>query len=417
MSWRGSLPALAHRNFRLLWAGQLVSTSGSMMQNAAVLWHVSLLVPGEDKALALGGVGLVRFLPIVVFSLLGGVVADAIDRRKLMLVAQAVMTVSAALLALLTFRGLDDVVPLYALIALHSAAAAFDAPARQALVPGLVPVEHLASALNLNTILFHAANVIGPSLGALVMAQWGVGWVYLLNALSFLAVIGALVAMRDVDARPRGTPSEVSLKAIGEGLRFVFREPMIRSTMLVDFCATFFSSATTLLPIFVQDIFHAGEHEYGLLYAAQFWGALLAGLVLVRALPAIERPGRAFFWSVVVYGAATVAFGFSTSMFAAWCALAIVGAADMVSTVIRNVLRQTLTPDHLRGRMTSASMIFFMGGPQLGEVEAGVVARAFGPVASVVSGGFLCIAGCAAIAWRTPELWRHRSGSSGSSAT
>jgi MFS family permease len=325
-----------------------------------------------------------------------------------MLAAQAAMTVCAALLAVLTLHGVESTLPIYALVGLHAAAAAFDSPARQALVPVLVPGEHLANALNLNSILFHAANVIGPPLAGLVIDGLGVGWVYVFNAASFVAVMVALLLMRGVDSRPRGAPGDVSLAAAIEGLRFVFRSPMIRSTMLIDFCATFFSSATALLPIYVQDILKVGPKAYGLLYAAQFWGALAAGLVLVRTLGRIERQGRAFFWAVVVYGVATVGFGFSTTLLAAWTWLALVGAADMLSTVIRNVLRQTLTPDHLRGRMTSVSMIFFMGGPQLGELEAGLVARAFGPVASVVSGGFLCIAGCTAIAWVTPELWRHR---------
>ncbi|MBK7874190.1 MAG: MFS transporter [Planctomycetes bacterium] len=412
MSLLEHFPVLRHRNYRLLWLGQLVSTSGSMMQNAAVLWHVSLLVPGgaREKAAALGLVGLVKFLPIVVFSLVGGVVADAIDRRKLMLVSQAGMTVCAALLAFVTLRGLESLWPVYVLVGLHAAFGSFDGPARQALIPSLVPRELLGNALNLNTILFHASNVIGPPLAGVVIASFGVGWVYFANALSFLAVIGALCLMHGVDARPQGTKSDVSLRAAWEGLVFVFRAPMIRSTMLIDFVATFFSSATALLPIFVQEILHVGAQEYGLLYAAQFWGALVVGFILVKIVDKIEHPGRAFFWAVLAYGAATIGFGYSTSFWLTWAFLAIVGAADMLSTVIRNVLRQTLTPDHLRGRMTSVSMIFFMGGPQLGEVEAGYVAKAFGPVFSVVSGGLACIVASTAIAWWTPELWRYRRG-------
>ena len=412
MSVLEHVPALRHRNYRLLWIGQLVSTAGSMMQNTAVLWHVSLLVEGDmgDKAAALGLVGLVKFLPIVVFSLLGGVVADAMDRRKLMLLAQAGMTLCAALLALFTFRGMERLPIVYVLVGLHAAFASFDGPARQALIPALVPRELLGNALNLNTILFHAANVIGPPLAGLVIAKLGVGWVYFANAVSFLAVIGALCAIRGVDARPSGGKSDVSLRAALEGLRFVFSMPMIRSTMLIDFVATFFSSATALLPIFVQHILDVGPEEYGLLYAAQFWGALLVGLVLVRGIDRIEHPGRVFFWAVILYGAATIGFGLSEHFWLTWGLLAVVGAADMLSTVIRNVLRQTLTPDHLRGRMTSVSMIFFMGGPQLGEVEAGYVAKLFGPVFSVVSGGIACIVGSTAITLGTPELWRYRRG-------
>jgi len=408
MSLASAFPALAHRNFRLLWIGQLVSTSGSMMQNAAVLWHVSTLVEQDQKALALGFVGLVKFVPIVVFCLIGGVVADAVDRRRLMLGAQAAMTVCAAALAFVTFEGHATPGWIYLLVGLHAAAASFDGPARQALVPALVPRAQLANALNLNTILFHASNVIGPPLAAVVMAGFGIGWVYTLNAVSFLAVIVALCAMHGFDARPTGGASDVSPRAALEGLRFVFRTPMIRSTMLIDFVATFFSSATVLLPLFVQDVLHAGEWEFGLLYAAQFWGALLVGLLLVPGIDRIRHPGRAFLWAVFAYGAATVAFGFSTSLWLLFAALFCVGAADMLSTVIRNVLRQELTPDHLRGRMTSVSMIFFMGGPQLGELEAGWAAKAFGLVASVVGGGLACITGCAGIAAWTPELMRYQ---------
>jgi MFS family permease len=185
---------------------------------------------------------------------------------------------------------------------------------------------------------------------------------------------------------------------------------MIRSTMLIDFVATFFSSATGLLPIYVQHILGGDEVDYGLLCAAQFWGALLAGLWLVKGIDRFEHPGRAFFWAVIVYGLATIAFGLSDSFWPLWICLALVGAADMLSTVVRNVLRQVLTPDHLRGRMTSVSMIFFMGGPQLGEVEAGYVAKLFGPVFSVVSGGIACIFASSTIAWQTPELFRYRKG-------
>src|SRR5262245_23714727 len=214
-----------------------------MMQNAAILWHVSLLVPPERKALALGAVGLVKVVPIVGFSLLGGVVADAIDRRKLMLLMQTLMTVFAAVLATLTFRGGASFASVCLLTALTSAAFAFDAPARQSLVPALVPAKDFPNAISLNTILFQSASVVGPACAGPVIAVLGLGWVYLLNAISFLAVIVSLQLMRDVPQRAPDHGNDVSLKAAFEGLRFVFQAPMIRSTMLLDFFATFFSSA------------------------------------------------------------------------------------------------------------------------------------------------------------------------------
>ena len=268
-----SFIALRHRNFRLLWLGQLVSIAGSQMQTAAILWHVSLLVPPERRGLALGLVGLVRVTPVVLFSLVSGVVADAGNRRKLMLGTQSGMALVAAALALLTARGLAVVWPIYGLAALGAAVGAFDGPARHALFPSLVPREHLPNAIGLNTIMSQTAAVVGPAIGGVVIAELGVPWAYGLNALSFLGVIASLVLMRDVPDRPAG--GEVSLRALGEGLHFVFGSPLIRSTMLLDAFATFFSSATALLPIFAQDVLRVGPRGYGWLYAAPALGAVL----------------------------------------------------------------------------------------------------------------------------------------------
>ena len=281
--------ALRHRNFRLLWIGLLISFSGSLMQSAAILWHVSLLVSPQRRALALGMVGLVRIAPVVFFSMLSGVAADVYDRRKLMLMTQTVMAAFAVALAILTGRGLDAVWPIYAITAASSAAGAFDLPARQALVPNLVPREHLPNALTLNTIMFQVAAVGGPAAGGIVIGQLGLAWAYALNAISFLVVIAALLMMRGVraaasESADEGVKAEFTLHAALEGLRFVFRHPLIRSTMLLDFFATFFSSATALLPIYAQDILQVGARGYGWLYAAPAAGALVASGVMVRAV-------------------------------------------------------------------------------------------------------------------------------------
>ena len=405
-----SFPALRHRDFTLLWIGQLLSFAGSRMQTAAILWHVSLLAAPERKGLALGLVGAVQVVPIIAFSMLSGVVADALDRRKVMLATQTVMALFAAALAALTFAGLHTVWPIYVLAALSSAAASFDGPARQALIPNLVPREHLASAIGLNTLMFQFASVAGPTLAGLVIAGPGIAWVYAVNAVSFLMVIAALLIMR---ARPRasggGAPAaRITWAAAREGLRFVFAQPIVRSTMLLDFVATFFASATALLPIFAQDILHVGARGYGWLYAAPSVGAALAGLVMAYAIDRFERRGAVLLWAVAAYGAATVVFGISRSFWLTLLCLAAVGAADTVSTVIRNIVRQLETPDELRGRMTGVNMIFFMGGPQLGELEAGVAAQLFGAVASVVSGGIGCLLATAVVARREERLRQYR---------
>jgi len=392
------------------------------MQTTAILWHVSLLAPDGRKALALGMVGLVRIAPVIFFSLLSGVAADALDRRRLMLATQTVMAVLAGVLALITFEGRTTLSAIYVLAAVSSAAGAFDLPARQSLVANLVPREDLPNAISLNTIMMQIASVAGPAAGGAVIAWGGVGWVYAINAASFLFVIAALLMMRtgSVDvARSRsdaGVPSEgeagtrgnFTLASALEGLRFVFRAPLIRSTMLLDFFATFFSSATALLPIFAQDVLHVGAHGYGWLYAAPAVGAVVASAVMIRAVDWIEQRGVWLLASVALYGAATVAFGLSPFFWVSFACLALTGMADTVSMVFRNLIRQLETPDRLRGRMVGVNMVFFMGGPQLGELEAGLVANAFGPIVSVVSGGIGCLIATAWIAAQVPGLRAYR---------
>jgi MFS family permease len=329
-----------------------------------------------------------------------------------MIVTQAVMAIFAAALASLTWRGLDAVWPVYAIAAASSAAGAFDMPARQALTPNLVPREHLANALTLNTIMFQVAAVIGPAAGGIVIGQLGVAWAYAINAVSFLVVIAALVMMREAEGERvedgEGKKAEFSVHAAMEGLRFVFRAPLIRSTMLLDFFATFFSSATALLPLYAQDILQVGASGFGWLYAAPAAGAILTSAVMVKTVDSIDRRGRMLTWAVAGYGVATVAFGLSRSFWVSFVCLALTGATDTVSMVFRNLIRQLETPDRLRGRMVGVNMVFFMGGPQLGELEAGLVAQWLGPVISVVSGGIACVAATAWLASITPALRRYR---------
>ncbi len=395
----GALAALRYRDFRLLWIGQLVSQAGSMMQSAAILWHIYLIT---KSPLALGLIGMTRLIPILAFALLSGLVADAMDRRRLMLITQTGMAAAALLLALISFREVTAAWPIYALAMAGAAFSTFDTPARQSLIPSLVPREHLANAFSLNATMFQIASVLGPSLAGVVIASLGVGWAYLLNAVSFLAVIVALLLMHPVP-QPVAGRSAISLQAALEGLRFVFQAPIIRANMLLDFFATFFASATALLPIFAQDILHVGAQGYGLLYAAPSLGAIVSGIVLALH-GQLRRQGRTLLLAVAGYGMATVVFGISTSFWITFVALALTGTADMVSMVIRSTVRQLLTPDAMRGRMVSWNMLFFAGGPQLGEMEAGLLARWLGPVISVVAGGVGCLVAAGAVAWWTPQL-------------
>ncbi len=412
--------ALRHRDFRRLVATQLFSSTGSQMQVVAINWHVYVLT---RSPLALGFVGLTRVLPIIVFSLWGGLLADRLDRRKTMATTQSAMTVVALALAAVTFLHRESLWIIYALNALSAAAVAFDGPSRQALLPRLVPPEELSGALSLNFSAFQISMISGPALSGLIIAGSGAGlvargpssaaipisttglaWIYLLNAVSFLGVIGALLTMRTSGrvVATSGAPAH-PLRALQEGLRFVFTTPLIVWTMALDFLATFFSGAQSLLPIFADQVLKVGASGYGFLVSAPAVGAL-TGSVWTSLRPLPTRQGKVFLWSVAAYGAATVVFGLSRSFPLTLAALAATGLADAISTVIRQTLRQLITPDALRGRMTSVNMIFFMGGPQLGEFEAGAVAALFGASVSVVSGGVATVAIVAWIAWKARAL-------------
>ena len=413
MRFSETLVALRYPAFRRLFIGQAISVTGSMMQSAALLWHVALLVPAEDRGTALGLVGLSRFVPICLFALWGGVVADSVDRVKLMLRTQVALLGVAALLGVLTFAGLATPLLIYALSAVGAAATAFDAPARQSLAPTLVPREHLPNAVSLNVVVFQVASVAGPALGGLLIGSFGAGqsgvaWVYALNAASFLAVVIALAGMPA--AAPPEPTTQSGLHAAVEGFRFVFGTPLLRSTMLLDFFATFFSSATFLLPMMALDptLLGVGPEAYGWLQAAPAVGAALTSAVMVPALARLDRRGVVLLVAVVGYGLATVLFGVARSLMIAFLALFLTGVFDTISMTIRHVLRQLHTPDHLRGRMTGVNMIFFMGGPQLGEFEAGIVARLTSAPVSVISGGVACVVSTLWIAWRDRELRAYR---------
>jgi MFS family permease len=394
-------PSLLHRRFRLLWLGQMFSIAGTQMQVWALFWHIRTLT---NQPIALGGIGLARVIPVIFISLLGGLVADVANRRKVMFLTQSVMALTGLTLALLTFSEHIALWQIYTLTATQAAAVAFDNPSRQALVTNLVPSRDLPNAFSMYSVAMQIGSIIGPALSGLVIAYLGLAYVYLFNAISFLAVLAALVLMGSVEQQIQ--PSQramTNLSAIRDGIHFILVQPIILSSMLLDFFATFFSSANTLMPIFARDILHVGAIEYGWLSAAQSIGAVGVALVISQ-VHEIRRQGPIFLFSVVIFGLATIFFGLSTLFWVAVLALVLVGAADTVSTIIRNTIRQLQTPDYIRGRMTGINQIFFMGGPQLGEVEAGAVAQFFGAPFAVVSGGVGCILAVIWIARRWPQI-------------
>jgi MFS family permease len=391
------------------------------MQLIAINWHVFTLLKdqslilslfGRDitlgaEALGLGGVGLVRVVPIAIFALAGGMLADARDRRTMIIWTQSVAAFLAVVLAAITLAGRETLLIIYLLTALTSATQAFESPAKQSLVPNLVPKHHLTNALSLNTLVFHISTIVGPALAGVMVASLDIGLVYGVNAVSFFALIVAAVLMRY-----RGGAASVEglgWEAFVEGLRFTFNTRLIRSTMFLDFFATLFSSARTMLPLVADEILGVGPQGYGILSTAQSVGALLAGVILALRNE-IKQQGRVLLISVAVYGLATALFGISTIFALSYFLFALTGAGDTVSTVIRHTLRQMITPDRLRGRMTGVNMIFFMGGPQLGEVEAGLVAAVFGVPFAIFTGGVATVLLTGWIAWQYPRLRNYKAG-------
>jgi MFS family permease len=393
-------PALKHRGFFLLWIGQFISIAGTQMQIWALFWHIRTLT---HQPIALGGIGLARILPVILFSLIAGAVADSYNRRRVLFITQTSAALVALTLGLLTQFGHITLWHIYTLTALQAVAVAFDGPARQALIPNLVPARDLPNAFSMTSIAFQAGAVIGPALSGFVIVLAGQQGVYYINAASFLAVILALALIGEVPQMKSAESRGVSWPAIREGMRFIATRPIILSSMILDFVATFFASANTLMPIIARDILQVGVVGYGWLSAAQSVGAVVAALIISQ-VQALRRQGPLFLWAVLVFGAGTIWFGLARSFLLAWVLLAVIGAADAVSTIIRNTIRQLQTPDHLRGRMTSVNQIFFQGGPQLGEIEAGAVAQIFGAPFAIITGGVGCIVGLGWIVAKWPQL-------------
>jgi MFS family permease len=398
-------PALKHRNFALIWSGLLISMIGTQMQQWALFWHISQL---SKDPIAVSIVGGVRFAAVLCFSLVGGLVADRYNRRSILFFTQSAAMLVALILGLLTLLGNIQLWHIYLLTGIQAAAMAFDLPARQALVPNLVPRDLLPSAFSLQSIAFNTGAIVGPALSGIVIGYLGQEAAYFINAVSFLAVIFALLALGDIPQQQAEIKKgfKAAWADIRDGLHFIRHQPLILSSMILDFIATFFSSANTLLPYFAQNVLRVGEVAYGWLAAAQSIGAVTVGLVASQYAQ-IRRQGPLLMGAVVVFGIATIIFGISRLYALVFLALALMGAADSVSTIIRNTIRQLTTPDSLRGRMTSINQIFFMGGPQLGEIEAGAVAQYFGVPFAIITGGVGTILGVWLVASIWPSLARY----------
>jgi MFS family permease len=375
------------------------------MQLWALYWHIRTLTA---EPIALGAVGVVRFLPVLVFSLLGGLVADQFNRRSIVLITQTTLMLIAGVLGLLTWLGTIQLWHIYLLVGIQAFATSFDGPARAALVPNLVNREDLPNAFSMTSLAQNVGAIIGPLFSGIVIASLGQQWTYWINAISFLAVIISLLMIGAIPQTPvvHIGNNWLQWSTIKEGIQYIIAQPIILSSMILDFFATFFSSANTLLPFVARDILNVGAVEYGWLSAAQSVGSVAVAFYISQNTR-MRRQGVILLSAVGMFGVGTILFGASTSFWLTMLSLVVIGGSDTISTILRNTIRQLITPDEMRGRMTSINQIFFMGGPQLGEIESGIVAQAFGVPAAIISGGIGCILAVSVIAWRWPQLRRY----------
>ncbi|MDO8618479.1 MAG: MFS transporter [Candidatus Daviesbacteria bacterium] len=397
--------ALKVSHFRNYLLGAFLSEIGNQMQIVAVAWHVYDLT---HNPASLGLIGLANIIPILLFSLFGGLMADKVDRKKLLLVSQVGMAVLAFSFFILTSIHMVTPLLIYTLLVLVAIANSFSMPSRQAILPHLVPKEYFMNAVSLQTLQFQTATMVGPAIAGFVIGFSGVNLVYLLNALSFVFFIGAVILV-NIPLRKEDIEVAFHIDSVMEGIRFVLKTPILYTTMILDFLASFFGTANILMPVFARDILHVGPQGLGLLYSAPAIGAVIAGLLISIFHSKIKNQGKIIIGAVILYGLATIGFGLSTFYPLSIVLLVIVGFGDMVSTIIRNTARQLITPDHLRGRMTSIMRIFFQGGPQLGDMEAGFLAKAVGGPVSVVIGGVGVILITSLVAFKSKALRDYQS--------
>ncbi|MCL5784850.1 MAG: MFS transporter [Patescibacteria group bacterium] len=398
------LQSLKVPTFRNFLAGSFISEIGNQMQTVGVAWQVYELTRNPAS---LGLIGLANFLPILVFSLIGGLAADKLNRRKLLLISQSSLAIAALTLFILTILHLINPWMIYLILVFHSTASSFSLPARQAVLPNLVPKHFLLNAVSLQSLQFQSATLIGPAIGGFLIGGWGVQAVYLFNVVSFLFFIISLLSIK-IPVNTSNIEVEFNLDSIRHGLHFVLTTPILYSTMILDFLATFFGTATILMPVFAQDILHVGPQGLGFLYSAPAIGAVVAGILIAFLHNHIRNQGKIIILAVIFYGISTIGFGLSKNFFISITFLALVGFWDMISATIRNTIRQMITPDHLRGRMSSIMRIFFQGGPQLGDIEAGFLASLVGGPVSVVLGGMGTVLITSVIAFLSPKFRNYR---------
>jgi MFS family permease len=393
--------AFTHPGFVLFQIARFLIVAAVEMQAVAVGWQVYDIT---HRALDLGLVGLAQFLPGILLFLVSGHASDRFERRKVLSLCYGGYALCSGLLLFFAVRGVHSVRPIYAVLILLGVVRSFNGTASRSILPQLVPDEHFANAVAWNATTFQAATILGPSLGGILYAAFrGPSAVY---AMAMATALGALLSMFRIQTRPQARRREpTSLKTILAGLHFIWREKLILGAISLDLFAVLLGGAVALLPVYAREILHTGPWGLGLLRTAPGVGAAVMAVALAHR-PLRGRAGPTLLWSVAGFGICTIIFGVSRSLALSLISLIFLGAADMVSVIIRATLVQLRTPDEMRGRVMAVDMVFIGTSNELGQFESGLTAQWVGTVPAVLLGGVGTLVVIAVWAWVFPELRR-----------
>ena len=396
-------PLRRHRDFRLLWTGELISQTGSQITLVAVFIQVFEIT---DSPAAVGAIGLAQLGPLIVLTLMGGPLIDRFDRRRLMILAAGGQAVASGVLFLGALVGDPSLVLVYVAAGLAGGLSGFSLSTRSAVAPNTVPAAELPTALAINQVMWQTCQIAGPAIGGVIVARIGLSWAYGLDVASFAAVMVTTSLMSPQPPHNRATATP-GVKGVVEGFRYLKGRRVLQTTFTADLIAMIFGMPRALFPVLAVTQFHRGEEVVGALFSAVAVGALL-GALTTGWVGRIRRQGLAVLVAVAIWGLGITAFGLvGDLLWVAFVCLAVAGAADVISAVFRSSILQLSVPDQLRGRLSAIHILVVTGGPRIGDLEAGLVAAAFSPVVSVISGGVACLVGVAVLAAAVPELRRY----------
>jgi MFS family permease len=392
------------RDLRLVVLGNFVSGMGTQATLVALPYQIYV---ETHSALLVGLLGAVELVPLIASALWGGAMADRMDRRTLLLLDQIGLVLVAGALAAVSFAGDPSIAVLYVLAGLLAGVSALQNVVRSAIVPTLVRRELMRSALAFNYGLYQLTMVIGPGLGGLIIAAFGVGAAYTIDAVSCFAMVFAVIAI--APQPPKGVERHETIRrSIADGLRFVRGNQALLGSFAIDLVAMTFGMPRALFAVLAVSVYHTGATGTGVLYSAVSLGATVAAIT-TGWLSHTRRLGLVVIWAVIAWAVAITFAGLASSLWIAAALLAVAGAADSVSAVCRTTINQTVTPDHMRGRMSSVFSLVVTSGPRLGDIESGVVAGATTPRFSVTSGGLACLVGVGIVMIAFPALKRYDS--------